>query len=1242
MGGLTPLIHKSGNQPLGHSVNQVMSKTSKRISRGIKGLSRLMKGTKYHSSTNTLPLVLSASTHSSTRDINGSGDGKQPDYIMHSRSMIDLGRYKDGQGKSSTTGSLEGSERTTSFTKQQASQRQVEEGAQNLPDENGVVKPLDRKHRRSMSDSGGKKILDEIGDITEVEQNGSQQPGNQLNVQKVKKAIHYDRQGSSSSHPSTSTYPSTSSEHPQLMPLSPEKVNSNSSSNIPMIAAPPYPKVQAIPSAPSEYPPSGPVTPRKTSIDNADTTWVMEPRLKSSFKNKKFMYSLMLATVGAALVYYDQLGYTRSYYNLSVAAASVLAMQGRVQVALQLLMQSMQSLSSLETYSPVVARVIGYILLCLEKLSPTEICKWCIQLLSMGDNMFDVKREDIQDMLQTTAKENPSLSEQPLPFDELFQIRPMKGQCTRFYGETEERALRLLFREDKKSSAKNAVLGDMVEICVSVYSQLPEKALVHNVKLVLCQLLWCEDAQHHEKEHPTSEAQHVMSDVQSDKPSSAMFSPRALSDKSQPNHTIEMEQSLLISQKSALNNKSFRFDGISGIGGDLDDNLIEQQGETFERSESVVFQCAQSSVEIVPGENILKFQGCPVLPGMYIISKVQATLDNLPLEMREKSLADQAPNQSYTSIKDMATDYNYTPSIRRLGIVQINGEVSHENIVMNVSDFRQRLSVEAFCLNGSLIQGQWQWLGLVLTSQRERVSGLKVSLLKRSGANLLSEIIGSKQPRRFLERMGSKKNDFIDIVASQNSGPLVEVQIPQTVVVQKLAKQEAISKGEQQQVQEQLVPVKQQQQQFPNLEQQSPNLRTLKQFGQLGRTLTLQDFAQGQQCQPQVAQYPLLGVENEQRIAMNKGTIHVSNDIMSNNAAVIWLWTKVGVPRVEAEMVYVDAPVSPVSACLGIRCGIRGVQQRDAGDDGAEVELHLEYEAGCRRSHLTQLGLSLTAPFKMSIQARSIGGGVDEQCPTLLTCECTSQLGAPIEIINCDLEPQSGLRVLENWSTQSLENRFLPLEIPPCGSVRFQFIVDFDKEKDDVIVDEEQGRTFLVVAYRLLLEKNERPANQVDHYSSISSSSNDFSLSLPNPDGTEGLGVQGCQFRHAFILDDSSQRRRESPTVHLQFLGPFEGHVGNAMSLSWQLVRHGNLPRQSDRRTEEMIQYDLVVQECQWLPRRRLHGTVRLGHAQGSQASIEAQYTPCTLGPINPPELHLRGVNLTGGEALQNTLIYIS
>lgn len=132
---------------------------------------------------------------------------------------------------------------------------------------------------------------------------------------------------------------------------------------------------------------------------------------------------------------------------------------------------------------------------------------------------------------------------------------------------------------------------------------------------------------------------------------------------------------------------------------------------------------------------------------------------------------------------------------------------------------------------------------------------------------------------------------------------------------------------------------------------------------------------------------------------------------------------------------------------------------------------------------------------------------------------------------------------------------------------------------------------------------------------------------------TSTSSASALTFARAFMLEfplaigDSVEHC--SPLLMLRLMRPATARLGQPTMLKWQLRRLVGAETGSD--TAMVIRYDVSTDAAAgtggwYVGPTGCSGRVRLGHARGSVATVEAVVVPQDVGPLHAPRLLLRGL----------------
>lgn len=133
---------------------------------------------------------------------------------------------------------------------------------------------------------------------------------------------------------------------------------------------------------------------------------------------------------------------------------------------------------------------------------------------------------------------------------------------------------------------------------------------------------------------------------------------------------------------------------------------------------------------------------------------------------------------------------------------------------------------------------------------------------------------------------------------------------------------------------------------------------------------------------------------------------------------------------------------------------------------------------------------------------------------------------------------------------------------------------------------------------------------------------NDYQQILSGNANAESDSVYTHQHKIAFQLS-SIDTDSYNVFVSVRMLGPFTAIIGCPVTLCWQLERVGS---GSDAPECSSISYEILADKNCWSRGSRGQGRISLGLQSGSVATIEAQWTPTSLGTFEVPTLRLHDV----------------
>lgn len=301
----------------------------------------------------------------------------------------------------------------------------------------------------------------------------------------------------------------------------------------------------------------------------------------------------------------------------------------------------------------------------------------------------------------------------------------------------------------------------------------------------------------------------------------------------------------------------------------------------------------------------------------------------------------------------------------------------------------------------------------------------------------------------------------------------------------------------------------------------------------------------------------------------------------------VWVWT--------------DAPPIAAPSTETVRVGTLGNSTTSStivrsSSKGTDVDVALQYTAGCRRSHTSTLTLPITQPWAVRCTATKL-----QQHGVLLTAAL--QPVADVMVLGVRMVPQPGYSV-----RRCLFGGRAAL-VRQHG--RLQVVVEMVRQQGALACEDDAG--VLEVDWQWVCGKGV-------------------------PDAVGGPAV--ATFQHHIQLEwftapASGAADDVLPNaVAVRLLGPYEAEVGRPVLLLWQVM----LGEGTDAVD---VVYDVHADGTEWQPCGRRSGSVTVG---AGGATIEAAFVPTCEGVLQQPELRVRnapvvhrvdavGVRVHGGGA---------
>eukprot|EP00884_Botryococcus_braunii_P020550 jgi/Botrbrau1/7179/Bobra.0300s0009.1 len=417
----------------------------------------------------------------------------------------------------------------------------------------------------------------------------------------------------------------------------------------------------------------------------------------------------------------------------------------------------------------------------------------------------------------------------------------------------------------------------------------------------------------------------------------------------------------------------------------------------------VVCPATQAGRRILkPGDNHISFMACPLQAGLYALKAARVRVGGLSLRVPAVPMGLKGPSLEQQASSVMASQISRHGSgptgdaVPLLASTWRSSETTgqeSEAVLLRVKDCQPRLTITAAAVGGALIAGHAQWLGVVLRPQHDalteavlHISAAGMDVCAAPGAPGLSFFGIEADTPTWASWKRSR-------MAGAPAGPSVPLEVGPGHPVELLPAASGVG---------------------------APDVEAGRgESGSVGKSLEghgddwcVVELPSGsQQLPPWTAATP----------------------------SVVWLWVSAGELARQAEMVHMDDVRLARAPSVGVRQG----QPEPEGTAGtamgtgslhpgtsrpsghADLDVSLEYVAGCRRCHTSRLTLPVLPPFRVGVVAREVG-------PRRLAVQVhiTSNLAWPVTVSRCEVEPQTGFAVEEEASLPNL----LPLQIGAGGA----------------------------------------------------------------------------------------------------------------------------------------------------------------------------------------------------------------
>lgn len=288
----------------------------------------------------------------------------------------------------------------------------------------------------------------------------------------------------------------------------------------------------------------------------------------------------------------------------------------------------------------------------------------------------------------------------------------------------------------------------------------------------------------------------------------------------------------------------------------------------------------------------------------------------------------------------------------------------------------------------------------------------------------------------------------------------------------------------------------------------------------------------------------------------------------------------------------------------GPRDGLTAVASAMEGLRMIFVKMHF----GKDRSRVFErsLGIHFVEPLRASTRIVTCSGDGKQ---LLLQVTLASQVLSVLQIHRCQLQLQPGFQHADSGRSTNL---LLPLSVASASEVALLFPLRVTKEAESERTDDgEKKDDGGIISIALFLDYSCDGLRLVGAHSPA------------REDGSEL-----CKFEHRFTLQRPVLKR--SLAVGLLPFPSKAPQVGQPLLLSWRLERlvagtatpESNVKTSDDLQIEE-VEYEVRINNEQWMLAGRKKGFVAIGCLQGSLAFVSLTCIPVSPGYVHPPALRL-------------------
>ena len=303
-----------------------------------------------------------------------------------------------------------------------------------------------------------------------------------------------------------------------------------------------------------------------------------------------------------------------------------------------------------------------------------------------------------------------------------------------------------------------------------------------------------------------------------------------------------------------------------------------------------------------------------------------------------------------------------------------------------------------------------------------------------------------------------------------------------------------------------------------------------------------------------------------------------------------------------------------------------------------EMPISLHYSDHCSRITSSSANISIDQPFQMQTDAYEIKKGL-----VVVSLKITSSMERRIQITGASMTCQKGFVLVQEHAGVS---DILPCILDPLSSLSLSFMLRLEDDLLDnravaqamvyrtgklaptiasleYFLDGDMDDTSMLETYIMDEHIGEKASSLYSVYDrSMGPTYEDYKYVFSSRHGEDPRQKYVYQHKIAFQLS-SIDTDSYNVFVSIRMLGPFTANIGCPVTLCWQLERVGSGSHSTGYST---ISYEILADKNAWSKGSRGQGRISLGLRNGSVATIEAQWTPTSLGAVEVPALTLHDV----------------